>query len=91
MEEINRTDVSILSPPYNDRQLIHRLIAQYLAHDGYVDTVKAFADEVRAENKALTGGNAADMKDLEPEEDHDAANRQSMEPQTFFFIGMTLR
>src|SRR6266536_4981689 len=80
MEEINQTDVSILSPPLNERQLIHRLIAQYLAHDGYVDTAKAFANEVRAENKALTGGNTADMKDLEPEEDHDAANRQSITP-----------
>lgn len=45
-----------------------------------MDTAKAFADEVRAENKALTGGNAADVKDLEPGEDHDAANRQSMTP-----------
>ena len=81
MEEINRTDVSILSPSLDERQLIHRLIAQYLGQESYIDTAQAFADEVRAENKALTGGNATDMNDQEPEEDHHAANRQSMEPQ----------
>ena len=80
--------MSTLSPPLDERQLIHRLISQYLAHDGYVDTTKAFADEVRAENKALTGGNATDVKDLEPEKDHDAANRQSKIPQPL--IWMTL-
>jgi len=81
MEEINRTDVSILKQPLDERQLIHRLISQYLRHESYVDSAEAFADEVRAENKALTGGNATDMNDLEPEEDHHAANRQSMEAQ----------
>jgi hypothetical protein len=80
MDEINKTRVTSLCPPLNETQLIHRLIAQYLAHDGYIDTARAFAEEVRQENRnlAMGTGDAIDSKDLEPEEDHDAIHRQSM-------------
>jgi len=84
MEEIKRTDVSKLhtplnaiSKPFSERQLIHKLIAQYLAHDGYVETANAFAQEVYEENEALADGTAAEVENLRPEEDHDAVNRQS--------------
>lgn len=85
MEEINQTDVARLHAPLNavpkplsERQLIHKLIAQYLAHDGYVETAHAFAQEVHAENTALAAdGTATDVENLRPEEDHDAVNRQS--------------
>lgn len=84
MEEINQMDVAKLHTPLNamskplsERQLIHKLIAQYLAHDGYVETAHAFAQEVHAENAALASGAVQDVENLRPEEDHDAVNRQS--------------
>jgi hypothetical protein len=80
MDQINKTSVAGLHPPLNETQLIHRLIAQYLAHDGYIDTARSFAAEVRQENHNLVRGisdAAADSKDLEPEEDLDAIQRQS--------------
>lgn len=85
MEEINRTDVAKLHAPLNaiskpmsERQLIHKLIAQYLAHDGYVEAAHTFAQEVHAENTALVASEAtADVENLRPEEDVDAVNRQS--------------
>jgi hypothetical protein len=80
MDEINKTSVTSLCPPLNETELIHRLIAQYLAHDGYIDTARAFAEEVAQENQNLVKGistAAADSRDLEPEEDLDAIQRQS--------------
>lgn len=56
---------------------MQELIAQYLAHDGYIDTAKAFAEEVR-EGTRLLHGTIKDSKELEYKEDLDAINRQSM-------------
>jgi hypothetical protein len=81
MEDINKTSITSLCPPLNETELIHRLIAQYLAHDGYIDTARAFAQEVRQENRNLVNGistDAADSRDLEPEEDLDAIQRQKI-------------
>jgi hypothetical protein len=75
--EISRTSAASLHPPLDETGLIHELIAQYLAHDGYVETARAFADEVRVEAKALANGDETGLKDLNPEEDVDAINRQS--------------
>ncbi|KAF1813678.1 SPRY-domain-containing protein [Eremomyces bilateralis CBS 781.70] len=77
-EEINKTSVERLNPPLGEDALIHQLVAQYLAHDGYVETAKAFAAEVRTESQALAEGSAISTKNLEPEEDVDAINRQKI-------------
>ncbi len=65
-----------LQPPLDETRLIQELVAQFLAHDGYVETAKAFTQEVRVESRALQNGQEARYKDLEAEEDHDAVNRQ---------------
>lgn len=75
--EISRANVASLKPGADETSLIHELIAQYLAHDGYVETARAFAAEVREESRALTSGGTSNARDLEPEEDIDAINRQS--------------
>ncbi|KAK7520457.1 ran-binding protein [Phyllosticta citriasiana] len=75
--EISMRNVSSLKPGLDESALINELIAQYLAHDGYVETARAFAAEVREESHALAGGNSH-IKDLEPEEDIDAINRQKI-------------
>jgi len=57
--------------------LCKSLVAQYLSHDGYVETARAFAGEVRAEAIALNGRPEPKLEGyLSVEEDHDAINRQ---------------
>ena len=52
-------------------------MAQYLSHDGYVETARAFAGEVRAEAANLRGSPDSKLEGyLSVEEDHDAMNRQ---------------
>lgn len=78
-DEINKhfmKDTSSFRPPLDETSFIHELIAQYLAHDGYVETARAFAGEVREELRSLANGNEAGLKYLDPEEDQDAVNRQ---------------
>lgn len=75
--EINNTSVASLKPAADETALVHELIAQYLAHDGYVETARAFAAEVREESNALASSATTNVKDLEPEEDLDAISRQS--------------
>jgi Ran-binding protein 9/10 len=78
MEQISKTSVASLANGRTETEIIHGLIAQYLAHDGYVDTARAFAQEVRAEQQALSNGKMDPAADREPEEDVNAINRQRM-------------
>lgn len=77
LEEINKEDSSFLHDGQDEGVLLQNLIAQYLAHDGYIDTAKAFAEEVR-EGTRLLYGTTKDSRELEYKEDLDAINRQSM-------------
>jgi hypothetical protein len=88
MEEIKKANVADLYPPLTEGQLIHKLIAQYLAHDGYVETARAFSTEVRAENDALSGVESAPNA-LGQEEDRDAVNRQSKFLDIFYMLLLT--
>jgi hypothetical protein len=58
--------------------LLQELVAQFLAHDGYVGTARAFAEEVAAESAALESSHKEPLKKYEVEEDVEAINRQSM-------------
>lgn len=51
-------------------------MAQFLAHDGYVETAKAFTEEVRSEANALKPGQDTLIDSLDMGEDLDAVNRQ---------------
>lgn len=55
-------------------------MAQFLAHDGYVETAKAFRAEVQSEASALRNGPAASSDSFAVEEDADAMNRQRIIP-----------
>ena len=54
------------------------LVAQFLAHDGYVETAKAFKEEVQSEANALRSIPTTSFDSFEVEEDVDAVNRQRM-------------
>lgn len=74
--EINSTDVTKLHPNLDENALVKELVAQFLAHDGYVETAKAFAEEVQAEVGTLKSGPTDYFDNFDVEEDIDAVNRQ---------------
>ncbi|KAF2246434.1 SPRY-domain-containing protein [Trematosphaeria pertusa] len=62
----------------DETQFIHTLVGQYLAHDGYVETARAFAEEVIEEVKAVLNDENAEIPYQETVEDLDAINRQKI-------------
>jgi hypothetical protein len=62
----------------NETNMIHDLIGQYLAHDGYVETARAFREEIIEEARALANDGSGEIAYGEQAEDLDALNRQSM-------------
>ncbi|OKP13273.1 Ran-binding protein 10 [Penicillium subrubescens] len=76
--EINATSTDSLQPPLNESALLQELVAQFLAHDGYVETARAFAEEVATETAALQSGQREPLKKYEVEEDREAINRNKI-------------
>lgn len=76
--KINQFPTANLHPPLDESALIQALVSSYLAHDGYVDTARAFAEDVQKEARALaTTGRQGSIRPLDIKEDQDAINRQS--------------
>lgn len=75
--QINATPTDSLQPPLDESALLQELVAQFLAHDGYVETARAFAEEVAVETTALQNGQQDPLKKYEVEEDREAVNRNS--------------
>ncbi|OJD17640.1 hypothetical protein AJ78_02290 [Emergomyces pasteurianus Ep9510] len=76
--DISATSISNLYPSLDEDTFIQELVAQFLAHGGYVETARAFAEEVREESRALQNGRGTPLKDYQAEEDVDAINRQKI-------------
>ncbi|OQE29749.1 hypothetical protein PENSTE_c002G09687 [Penicillium steckii] len=76
--EINNTTTDTLQPPLGESTLLQELVAQFLAHDGYVDTAHSFAQEVATETAALQSGHGTPLKKYEVEEDHHAIHRNKI-------------
>ncbi|KAF1939025.1 ran-binding protein [Clathrospora elynae] len=74
--EIARTKV--YNAPEGEDALIHQLVGQYLAHDGYVETARAFSDEIVDEARALASDEDAEIPYRTAVEDMDALNRQKI-------------
>jgi Ran-binding protein 9/10 len=56
--------------------LILLQVLQFLQHDGYIETARAFAEEVQAEKRALTLDANAAVKHINVSDDEDANRRQ---------------
>lgn len=54
-------------------------VLQFLQHDGYVETARAFAEEIQAERQSLAFGNEA-ASAIMIKDDHDATTRQRKMP-----------
>lgn len=52
-------------------------VLQFLQHDGYVDTARAFAQEIQSEKQALCLDPNEEIPGIDIKDDEDANNRQS--------------
>jgi hypothetical protein len=76
-DQLNQADVSSLHPPDDETTLIQKLVGQYLAHEGYVETSKAFATDVRDRAKSLATS-SSEAPSLGGEDDLHTVNRQKI-------------
>jgi hypothetical protein len=51
-------------------------VLQFLQHDGYIETARAFAEEMQSEKRALTLDANAELQDISVKDDEDANKRQ---------------
>ena len=75
--EIEKTDLSSLHPPDDENVLIHKLIGQYLAHEGYVETAKAFGKDVHDQQQSVSS-ESQPFQLPDSEDDIHAFNRQKI-------------
>lgn len=65
-----------LAPKLNETELIQSLVLQFLTHDGYIETARAFADETHSEKQALNLDPNTIINGFDVKEDEDAGHRQ---------------
>jgi len=75
-QQIEATSTAKLAPPLNETELIQSLVLQFLTHDGYIETARAFADEITSEKKALSLDPTVVIPVFDVKEDEDAGRRQ---------------
>lgn len=74
-------DVSTLHPPDDKDTLVQKLIGQYLIHEGYVGTARAFAEDLEKERQSFPrnpGENIFPAVTFRDEDDVNAINRQKI-------------
>ncbi|KAL8392248.1 hypothetical protein RB595_002445 [Gaeumannomyces hyphopodioides] len=74
--EVDETSTANLAPSLDETGLIQQLVLQFLQHDGYVDTARAFADEIQSQKQALSLDPTEQVEGLSLTDDQDANNRQ---------------
>lgn len=76
-DSIRETSIEkLVTPPVNEAELIQNLVLQFLQHDGYVETAKAFAQEMHAEKQALSFDSDDQVPPYSIKDDEDANRRQ---------------
>ncbi|KAF2169311.1 hypothetical protein M409DRAFT_20537 [Zasmidium cellare ATCC 36951] len=75
ISDINKADVSNLHPPDDENALIYNLVGQYLAHEGYVETARAFTRDVQ--ERQIPGQSQTYQLTSEDDDIH-AINRQKI-------------
>ncbi|KAK2594086.1 hypothetical protein QQS21_008189 [Conoideocrella luteorostrata] len=74
--EIESTDASRLEPGLSETDLIQALVLQFLQHDGYVETARAFAEDIKQQKEALRLDPNVTVDGINIKDDEDANNRQ---------------
>jgi len=75
-ESIAQTSIDRLVPGMDETELIQQLVLQFLQHDGYVETARAFADEIQQEKQALNLHSEETVNSTTIKDDEDANRRQ---------------
>lgn len=75
-KDIEATETSTLVPGMNETDLIQALVLQFLQHDGYVETARAFAQDMKVQKEALNIDPNVKVDGLNIRDDEDANNRQ---------------
>ncbi|KAI2601727.1 SPRY-domain-containing protein [Hypoxylon sp. NC1633] len=74
---ISKTSIErLVSPPMGETELIQQLVLQFLQHDGYVETARAFAEEIHSEKQALQIDQRKPVPGINIRDDEDAHHRQ---------------
>ncbi|RFU71756.1 hypothetical protein TARUN_10506 [Trichoderma arundinaceum] len=73
---IQATDTSNLEQGMNETDLIQALVLQFLQHDGYVETARAFAEDMKVQKEALNLNPNVTVDGVNIKDDEDANNRQ---------------
>lgn len=74
--DIEAADTSKLEPGLCETDFIQALVMQFLQHDGYVETARAFAEDLRLQNEALSSNTGPKVSSINIRDDEDANNRQ---------------
>ncbi|KAF4996526.1 hypothetical protein FGRMN_4455 [Fusarium graminum] len=75
-KDIQATDTSSLVPGMGETDLIQALVLQFLQHDGYVETARAFAEDMKVQKEALSLDPGVTVDGVSIRDDEDANNRQ---------------
>ncbi|TWU72496.1 hypothetical protein ED733_001840 [Metarhizium rileyi] len=75
-KDIENTDISGLEPGLSETELIQALVLQFLQHDGYVETGRAFAEDIKVQKEALNLDPNVTVAGVNIKDDEDANNRQ---------------
>jgi hypothetical protein len=81
---IETTDTSTLVNGMNETDIIQALVLQFLQHDGYVETARAFAEDMRVQKETLNLDPNVRVAGVNIRDDEDANNRQRE-----FFVSLT--
>ena len=73
-------DTSQLEPGLSETDLIQALVLQFLQHDGYVETARAFAEDLKLQKEALNMNPDVTVDGVSIKDDEDANNRQRRLP-----------
>ena len=69
-----------------ETDLIQALVMQFLQHDGYVESARAFAKDLKLQNEALTVNAEPKAAAVNIRDDEDADNRQRVFTSTCFTL-----
>ncbi|KAK0387185.1 hypothetical protein NLU13_5498 [Sarocladium strictum] len=75
-QTISLADSSRLEPGMTETDLVQTLVLQFLQHDGYVETARAFAEDMRVQKEALNMDPDTTVDGINIKDDEDANNRQ---------------
>ncbi|ATY59845.1 Ran-binding [Cordyceps militaris] len=74
--DIQSTDTSKLEPGLGETEFIQALVMQFLQHDGYIESARAFAKDLKTQKEALSSDTEPTYSGINIHDDEDANNRQ---------------